>query len=33
MCDGAVRFLSENMNAVTFAALVTAMNGEVVGEF
>lgn len=33
MGDGAVRFISENVAAFTFAALITRSKGEVVGEF
>ena len=33
MGDGAVRFLSENMNMPTYQAVMTRANGEVVGEF
>ncbi len=33
MCDGAVRFLSENISTTTFCYLVSANNGDVVGEF
>ncbi|HEY0983219.1 MULTISPECIES: DUF1559 domain-containing protein [unclassified Schlesneria] len=33
MCDGSVRFLSENISAVTLGALSTRNCGEVVGEF
>lgn len=33
MGDGSVRFVAENMNAKTFAALFTRNGGEVVGEF
>jgi hypothetical protein len=33
MGDGAVRFISENIAASTFAALITRKKGEVVGEF
>jgi prepilin-type N-terminal cleavage/methylation domain-containing protein len=31
--DGAVRFVSENIDALTWAALITRAGGEVVGEF
>jgi len=31
--DGSVRFLSENISGVTFAALISRGNGEVLGEF
>ena len=31
--DGAVRFISENINVNTFVSLLTPKNGEVVGEF
>ena len=33
MCDGSVRFLSENISAVTLGALATRSCGEIVGEF
>jgi prepilin-type N-terminal cleavage/methylation domain-containing protein len=33
MGDGAVRFISENVDAHTFASLITIKKGEVVGEF
>jgi prepilin-type processing-associated H-X9-DG protein len=33
MCDGSVRFLSANINAATFVAIISANNGEVVGDF
>jgi len=33
LCDGSVRFLSENMSNLTFIALCTVSAGEVVGEF
>ncbi len=33
MGDGTVRFISENINAYTFASLITRRKGEVVGEF
>lgn len=33
LCDGGVRFISENVAAVTFASLVTREGGEIVGEF
>lgn len=33
LCDGSVRFISENIGAPTFAAIVTRAGGEVVGEF
>ena len=33
MADGSVRFISENLAASTFAALITRSRGEVVGEF
>jgi len=33
MGDGAVRFISENISINTFVGLVTAANGEVVGDF
>ena len=33
MCDGSVRFLSQNINGSTMASLVTARQGEVVGDF
>jgi hypothetical protein len=33
MADGAVRFLSQNINQFTFAGLITRRKGEVVGEY
>ena len=33
MCDGAVKFISENIAAATLGALATRNTGEVVGEF
>ena len=33
MGDGAVRFISENINLATFVGLVTARNGEVLSEY
>jgi prepilin-type N-terminal cleavage/methylation domain-containing protein/prepilin-type processing-associated H-X9-DG protein len=33
MCDGAVRFLSENIGVITMQAISTRANGEVVGDF
>lgn len=33
MCDGAVRFISENLDVVVYDALVSRNGGEVVGEF
>ena len=33
MGDGAVRFVSENIHAYTFAGLITRKKGEIVGEF
>ena len=33
MADGAVRFISENIDAYTFASLITRKKGEVMGEF
>ena len=33
LCDGTVRFISENIGAATLSSLVTAAGGEVVGEF
>jgi prepilin-type processing-associated H-X9-DG protein len=33
LCDGAVRFISENIAAQTLAGLITAAKNEVVGEF
>ncbi|MEW4528732.1 DUF1559 domain-containing protein [Maioricimonas sp. JC845] len=33
MCDGAVRFITENLGAPVFAALLTRKKGEIVGEF
>jgi prepilin-type N-terminal cleavage/methylation domain-containing protein/prepilin-type processing-associated H-X9-DG protein len=33
LCDGSVRFISESISIRTFARLVTAMGGEVVGEY
>jgi hypothetical protein len=33
MGDGAVRFISENINFATFVALTTPAGGEIVGEF
>lgn len=33
MCDGSVRFISENLAASTMAALITRKKGELMGEF
>jgi len=33
LCDGSARFLSENIDAHTFASLVTRGKGEIVGEY
>lgn len=33
MCDGSVRFVSENISQAIFAALVTRKKGEIVGDF
>ena len=33
MADGTVRFLSQNIDANTYAALITKAGGEVVGDF
>ncbi len=33
LCDGSVRFISENIDALTYASLITAGRGEVLGEF
>ena len=33
MCDGSVRFLSENISAATLGALATRNTGDIVGEF
>ncbi|MBL8811664.1 MAG: DUF1559 domain-containing protein [Planctomycetaceae bacterium] len=33
MCDGSVRFISENISQTTFASLITRKKGEIVGEF
>lgn len=33
MCDGSVRFITENISAATLAALATRGEGEIVGEF
>jgi prepilin-type N-terminal cleavage/methylation domain-containing protein/prepilin-type processing-associated H-X9-DG protein len=33
MCDGSVRFISENVSQTTFASLITRKKGEIVGEF
>ncbi|MEY3457861.1 MAG: hypothetical protein RL215_1018 [Planctomycetota bacterium] len=33
MCDGSVRFVSENVASSIFAALITRKKGEIVGEF
>ena len=33
LCDGSVRFLSQNMDLVTLKSLATRAKGEVVGEF
>lgn len=33
MADGAVRFVSENVNFATVKALATVRGGEVIGEF
>lgn len=33
LCDGAVRFISENVDAATFQALETTAGGETLGEF
>jgi hypothetical protein len=31
MADGSVRFIRENLNAATLAALVTASGGDIIG--
>jgi hypothetical protein len=33
LCDGSVRFLSQNIAAWTLSSLITARGNEVVGEF
>ena len=33
LCDGAVRFISENLDAGVFAKLITRAKGEIIGEF
>ena len=33
LCDGTVRFLSENMSRVVYASLATRSGGEITGEF
>ena len=33
MCDGSVRFISQNISNITMVALVSAQGGEVVGDF
>ena len=33
MCDGSARFLSENVAAEVYAALITRAKGEVLGEY
>lgn len=33
LCDGSARFLNENVDSFTFASLITAGRGEVIGEF
>ena len=33
MCDGAVRFISENIAASTFAGIMTRGKGEIIGDF
>ncbi|MBX3438704.1 MAG: DUF1559 domain-containing protein [Planctomycetaceae bacterium] len=33
LCDGSVRFLNQNIDLFTLAGLITAMKGEVIGEF
>lgn len=33
LCDGSVRFISENLGATVLASLITCQGGEVVGEF
>ncbi|MBI5760314.1 MAG: DUF1559 domain-containing protein, partial [Planctomycetales bacterium] len=33
MADGAVRFVSENIEQFTFAGLITRRKGEVIGDF
>jgi len=33
MCDGSVRFISANIPIRTYARLITAAAGEVIGEF
>jgi prepilin-type processing-associated H-X9-DG protein len=33
LADGSVRFVTENVNAATFAALLTAKAGDLVGDF
>jgi prepilin-type processing-associated H-X9-DG protein len=33
MCDGSVRFVSQNINQFTLAGLITRQKGEIVGEF
>ncbi|MGD9857765.1 MAG: DUF1559 domain-containing protein [Planctomycetaceae bacterium] len=33
LCDGSARFLNQNIDLFTFAGLITALKGEVIGEF
>ena len=33
MCDGSVRFLSQNLSGITMASLISRMNGDIVGDF
>ena len=33
LCDGSVRFISENLSQTVLGALITSQSGEVVGEF
>ena len=33
MCDGSVRFISENISQFTLAGLITRQKGEVVGDY
>ncbi len=33
LCDGSVRFVSENMSSVTLSSIISRADGEVVGEF